>query len=64
VTERDRQERDAAAVRKQIGWQPMAGQFTLLIVEVADVTYTGPEAGTGVQHVARWLSGKRTSGPS
>jgi hypothetical protein len=47
VTEQDRQERYAAAVREQIGWQPMTGQFTLFIVEVADVTYIGSEPGTG-----------------
>jgi general stress protein 26 len=58
VTDRDRQERYAASVREQIGWQPVAGQFTLLIVEVADVTYIGSEAGTGAQHVARWPSGE------
>ena len=45
VTEQDRQERYAAAVREQIGWQPVAGQFTLFIVEVADVTYIGSEPG-------------------
>jgi len=57
VTERGQQERYAAAVQEQIGWQPVAGQFTLFIVEVADVTYIGSEAGTGAQHVARWPSG-------
>ena len=58
VTERDRQERYAAAVREQIGWQPVVGQFALFIVEVTDVTYIGSEAGTGAQHVARWPSGE------
>jgi hypothetical protein len=58
VTEQDRHERHAAAVREQIGWQPVAGQFTLFIVEVADVTYIGSEPGTGAQHVARWPPGE------
>jgi hypothetical protein len=58
VTERNRQERYAAAVREQIGWQPVAGQFTLFVVEVTDVTYIGSEPGTGAQHVARWPSGE------
>ena len=58
VTGQDQQERYAAAVREQIGWQPVAGQFTLFIVEVADVTYIGSESGTGAQHVARWPSGE------
>ena len=58
VTGQDQQERYAAAVREQIGWQPVAGQFTLFVVEVADVTYIGSEPGTGAQHVARWPSGQ------
>jgi hypothetical protein len=56
VTSQARQERYAAAVREQIGWQP--GQFTLFIVEVADVTYIGSEPGTGAQHAARWSPGE------
>jgi hypothetical protein len=36
VTGQERQERYAAAVRDQIGWQPVPGQFTLFIVEVAN----------------------------
>jgi len=58
VTEQNRQERYTAAVREQIGWQPVAGQFTLFVVEVTDVTYIGSEPGTGAQHVARWPSGE------
>jgi hypothetical protein len=58
VTERDRQERYAAAVAEQIGWQPVTGQFTLFTVEVTDLTYIGSEPGTGAQHVARWPPGE------
>lgn len=58
MTEPDQQERYAAAVQEQIGWQPVTGQFTLLIVDVTDVTYIGSEAGTRAQHVARWPSGE------
>jgi hypothetical protein len=58
VTGQDRQERYAAAVQEQIGWQPVVGQFTLFIIEVADITYIGSEPGTGAQHVARWPSGE------
>jgi hypothetical protein len=47
----------AAAVREQIGWQPVVGQFTLFIVEVADVTYIRSEPGTDVQ-LARWPRGE------
>lgn len=58
VTEQDRQERYAAAVRDQLGWQPVVGQFMLFVIAVTDVTYIGSEPGTGAQHVARWPSGK------
>jgi hypothetical protein len=58
VTEQDRQERYAAAVWHQLGWQPVAGQFTLFIIDVADVTYIGSEPGTAAQHVARWPPGE------
>jgi hypothetical protein len=54
VTGRDVQERYAAAVRDQIGWQPVVGQFTLFRIEVTDVSYIGSEPGTGAQHVAQW----------
>jgi Pyridoxamine 5'-phosphate oxidase len=57
VTGQHQHERYAAAVREQIGWQPVAGQFTLFTVEVADLTYIGSEPGTGAQHVARWPPG-------
>jgi hypothetical protein len=58
VTGQDRQERYAAAVRDQIGWQPVVGQFTLFIVEVADITYIGSEPETSAQHVAQWPPGQ------
>ena len=58
VAEPGRQERYAAAVQEQIGWQPLVGQFSLFVVEVADVTYVGFEPGSGDQHVARWPPGE------
>jgi len=58
VPERGRQERYAAAVGERIGWHPVVGQFSLFIVEVADVTYIGSEPGTRAQHVARWPPGE------
>jgi|HubBroStandDraft_6_1064221.scaffolds.fasta_scaffold947159_1 hypothetical protein len=57
VTGQHRQERYAAAVRDRIGWQPVVGQFTLFVIDVADVTYIGSEPGTGAQHVAQWPPG-------
>src|SRR5260370_6636018 len=63
VTGQDRQERYATAVREQIGWQPVAGQLTLFLAEVADVTYIGSEPGTGAQHLARWPSAKEDIRP-
>ena len=41
-----------------MGEEPSIGQFTLFIVEVADVTYIGSESGTGAQHVALWPPGQ------
>jgi len=32
-----------------VGEEPSIGQFTLFIVEVADVTYIGSESGTGAR---------------
>ena len=51
------QRRYAAAVSAQIGWRPVAGEFTLFVVDVEDVTYIGHDADTGGQHVARWPVG-------
>jgi hypothetical protein len=58
VTGQEQQDRYAAAVREHIGWQPVPGQFTLFVVDVADVTYIGSESGIGAQHVARWPPGE------
>lgn len=52
VTGESQHERHAAAVRNQIGWEPVPGQFALFTVDVA--ARIGSEAGTGAQHVARW----------
>lgn len=42
----------------------MVGQFTLLRVDIRDVTYIGYEAETGAQHVARWPAGVEYLRPS
>jgi hypothetical protein len=63
-TGRDVQERYAAAVAAELGWSPVAGQFTLLRVDVRDVTYIGYDAETGAQHVARWPAGAEYLRPS
>jgi hypothetical protein len=64
VTGQDQQERYAAAVREQIGWQPVAGQFTLFIVEVADVTYIGPNPGPAPSTWPAGRPARSTSGRS
>ncbi len=46
--------RYAAAVASALGWQPIAGEFTLFVVQVRDVTYIGYDEDTRGQHVARW----------
>jgi hypothetical protein len=51
------QRRYAAAVSAEIGWRPVAGEFTLFVVDVEDVTYIGHDADTSGQHVARWPAG-------
>ena len=51
---RDVQERYAAAVASEIGWQPVVGKFTLFAVDIDDVSYIGYDPDTHGQHVARW----------
>jgi hypothetical protein len=58
------QERYAAAVADEIGWQPVAGQFTLFAVDIRDVTYIGYDPDTSGQHVARWPAGAEYIRPS
>lgn len=53
-TDQETQQRYAAAAAAELGWEPVVGQFTLLRVDVSDVTYIGYDAETGAQHVARW----------
>jgi hypothetical protein len=53
----DVQRRYAAAVSAEIGWRPIVGEFTLFVVDVEDVTYSGYDADTSGQHVARWPAG-------
>jgi hypothetical protein len=53
----DVQRRYAAAVAASLGWKPVPGQFTLLAVSIADVTYIGHDAASNAQHVARWPAG-------
>jgi hypothetical protein len=52
--DREVQERYAAAVASDIGWQPVVGQFALFAVDIDDVTYISFDPDNGAQHVARW----------
>lgn len=63
-TDRDAQERYAAAVAAELSWRPVVGQFMLFCVDVRDVTYIGYDAETGAQHVARWPAGVEYLRPS
>jgi hypothetical protein len=63
-TDRDVQERYAAAAAAELGWRPVVGQFTLFRVDVRDVTYIGFDTQTGAQHVARWPAGVEYLRPS
>ena len=57
-TARAVQQRYAAAVEAHLGWRPVPGEFTLLAVDISDVTCIGHDAGTNAQHVARWPAGE------
>ena len=60
----DAQRRYAAAVSARLGWRPVPGEFTLLVVDVEDVTYIGFDAQTSGQHVARWPAGQEYVRPA
>ena len=60
----DVQQRYAAAVQDQLGWQPVAGEFALFAVDISDVTYIGHDAGANAQHVARWPAGEEYLRPA
>jgi len=56
--------RYAEAATACLGWQPVVGDFTLLTVDIDDVTYIGHDFATGAQHVARWPAGEEYLRPS
>ncbi len=51
------QERYAAAVPREIGWQPVVGRFALFSVKIDEVSYLGYDPETHGQHFAHWPSG-------
>jgi hypothetical protein len=55
--DREVQRRYAAAAAASLGWDPVVGEFTLLRIDIDDVTYIGYDAASGAQHVARWPAG-------
>jgi hypothetical protein len=63
-TAHDRQRRYAAAAEAHLGWRPVPGEFTLLAVDITEVTYIGHDAGSNAQHVARWPAGEEYLRPS
>jgi hypothetical protein len=56
-TARGAQLRYVAAVEAHLGWRPIPGEFTLLAVDISDVTYIGHDE-ANAQHVARWPDGE------
>jgi hypothetical protein len=58
------QQRYAEAAAAELGWRPVVGEFTLVRVEVDDVTYIGYDEASGAQHVARWPAGQEYVRPS
>lgn len=57
-TARRAQRRYAAALEAHLGWRPIPGEFTLLAVDISDVTYIGHDEATA-RHVARWPDGEK-----
>ena len=53
------QERYAAKVSAELGWQPVVGQFTLFAIDIFDVAQVGYDPETHGQHVARVARGGR-----
>lgn len=62
--DRAMQERYAAAVAEQIGWQPVVGHFVLFAIDIEDVTHIGYDPTTHGQHVARWPAGEEYVRPA
>jgi hypothetical protein len=61
VQGRAREELDAERLRayagstaRELGWQPVVGEFALFQVDLATVTLIGYDPDTGEQHVAKW----------
>lgn len=52
--DREVQERYAAKVEADVGWQPVVGHFALFGVDIDDLTYISYDEASGDQHVARW----------
>jgi hypothetical protein len=49
--------RYAGAVARDLGWQPVVGEFTLFAVGIDEVAYLSYDPDSGDQHVARWPDG-------
>lgn len=58
------QERYAARVSAELGWQPVVGQFTLFAIDIFDVAQVGYDPETHGQHVARWPTGEEYVRPA
>jgi len=58
------QEGYAVQAGRQLGWRPVAGEFALFAVDVAEVTLIGYDAESGAQYVARWPEGREYLRPS
>ena len=58
------QERYAARVSVELGWQPVVGQFTLFAIDIFDVAQVGHDSETHGQHVARWPTGEEYVRPA
>ena len=55
-TAHDRQRRYAAAAEAHLGWRPVPGEFTLVAVDIAEVTYIGT---TSTATPSTWPAGQQ-----
>ncbi|MGI8416766.1 MAG: hypothetical protein ACR2P2_11305 [Nakamurella sp.] len=60
----DVQQRYAQLAATELGWQPVVGQFMLVVIAIDEVTYIDYDPDTGGQHVAIWPTGLEYLRPS
>ena len=57
VDDVEAQRRYAAAVARDLGWEPEPGKFHLFRIDIEDITYVRYDVESGDQHMTRWPTG-------